>query len=837
MTRFLTKYFAAVIILLLSVVGHGISATEFSDHTFLIVEANSSTLNNPGFWNFLGTNNNSGIETEVSESHNNIILSGTNQKLDVFLNQIQKLVETEKSKIIPVFLTFNGSITTLDSTINASNISSKIFFLPQGETWPSMEYLIQSNRRIILFVTGQFTNESRVLHKLNNYVFKISANEIAEKRLSYDIHSTINRELFMIDEFDKLPTTTPGKINSNLIPDYINYLLENWTRYGKRPNFIFVGTKYSDFSFIISQLNSFTWINGTVKVLGKTLEKVYWKNQDFSVTSGKFSFPFRGGEELMLSPFAPGYNMTPKQIIITGEMMMPENYSIIATPIELSDALTGSFGFENSIVNSTDPMRIFDGENYSFTQDIERGNVIKLPDNASINLGNPELFGLRNSSFTVSCFVKFTEILEFGDNAILGNYEREYRKGLHLILRSGHPYFGLWANDYVSEKKLKPNIWYHLVWRYIIETGEQAIFLNGKNIGSSQGHPPFSGTGNIQLGSALSKGASLRGYVDDLYFWGRPLGIEEINRLALNEEIIFKKPNEESGQLKKTGGIILFGFLGILFLTLIILFLLKRKGDKEKKLVIELPESNSANQIQLFSEFRAINTHGIDITNLFTPKVKELFLFVLIYTLRNGHGARISDVNEQLWAGIETKKIANNRAVTLNKLRRILAEIEGIEIVIKNRYLVANLQGSFFCDYVEAIKLGQTSGKISRQQLETFFVLVEKGRFLKSITWNWLDDIRGFTGNQVIDNLLNLASLYKKENKLEKLDAISKRILDYDDLNEEAIFLQIWVLQKTNNVHLAKFNFKSFCTKYENNMGEPFSMDFDQFIDSYSGKF
>ncbi|MCF6332817.1 MAG: hypothetical protein L3J11_05985, partial [Draconibacterium sp.] len=456
MTRFLTKYFAAVIILLLSVVGHGISATEFSDHTFLIVEANSSTLNNPGFWNFLGTNNNSGIETEVSESHNNIILSGTNQKLVVFLNQIQKLVETEESKIIPVFLTFNGSITTLDSTINASNISSKIFFLPQGETWPSMEYLIQSNRRIILFVTGQFTNESRVLHKLNNYVFKISANEIVEKRLSYDIHSTINRELFMIDEFDKLPTKTPGKINSNLIPDYINYLLENWTRYGKRPNFIFVGTKYSDFSFIISQLNSFTWINGTVKVLGKTLEKVYWKNQDVSVTSGKFSFPFRGGEELMLSPFAPGYNMVPKQIIITGEMMVPENYSIIATPIELSDALTGSFGFENSIVNSTDPTRIFDGENYSFTQDIERGNVIKLPDNASINLGNPELFGLRNSSFTVSCFVKFTEILEFGDNAILGNYERKYRKGLHLILRSGHPYFGLWANDYVSEKKLKP---------------------------------------------------------------------------------------------------------------------------------------------------------------------------------------------------------------------------------------------------------------------------------------------------------------------------------------------------------------------------------------------
>ncbi len=837
MTKIITKYFAAIIILHLSVLVHPISATEFSNHTFLIVEANNSNLNSQRFWQFLETNNNSGVEIGVSEIESNIILSETNQELVTFLNQIQKLTETVESKIIPIFLSFHGNITTLDSIVNTSSISSKIFFLPQGETWPSLEYLIQSNRRIILFVNGQFKNESRILHKLDNYIFKISSDEIVQDEVGYDIHSTISRELFMIDKFNKLHTKTSGIINSNLSPDYINYLLENWTKYGKRPNFIFIGTNYSDFDFIISQLNSFIWINGTVKVSGKTLEKVYWKNQDVAVTSGKFSFPYRGGEELMLSPFAPGYIMTPRQIIITGEMEVPENYTIIASPIELNEEITGNFGFENLIFNSIDPEMIFDGENFSFSQDIERGGVIKLPENASINLGNPEHFGLRNSSFTVSCFVKFTEILEFGDNAILGNYEQEYRKGLHLILRSGHPYFGLWANDYVSEEKLQPNIWYHLVWRYIIETGEQAIFLNGKNIGGSQGHPPFSGTGNIRLGSALSEGASLRGYVDDLYFWSRPLGNEEINRLTLNEQIISKKISEKSGFLQKTSGKILLSFIAIMLLTLFIVFLLKRTKTKEKKSVIDLRKSDSANQVQLFSEFRAINTSGLDITNLFTPKVKELFLFVLIYTLKNGNGALISDVNEQLWPGIEPKKIANNRAVTLNKLRKILVQIEGIEIVIQNRYLLAKMEDSFFCDYVEAFNLCQTSGKISKQQLKTFFALVKKGRFLKGTTWNWLDDIRGFTGNQVIDNLLNLASMYKKENKPQKIDSISKRILDYDDLNEEAIFLQIWVLQQTNNSHLAKFNFKSFCTKYQESMGESFSMSFNQFIDFHSEKF
>lgn len=835
MMRVAKKYIVIIPILLLSFQMQIVRATDFLNHTFLIAEGNSSNLNSSRFWQFLKTNNNSGLEVNIYESNGNISLSAKNQDIIEFLNKIQELLTDNELKIIPLFLTFNGDITILDSVISNSKVSSKIFFLPHGETWPSLEYLIQSNRRIILFVKGDYINESRILHRLDNYVLEISANKIMATSDIFGIESAVKNELFLIDEFDKLPIKLARTISRHQIPDYTNYLLENWTRYGKRPNFVFVGNKYSQFEFISSQLNSFPWINGTVKVFGKTLEKVYWKNQDISVTGGKFSFPFRGGEELILSAFAPGYKMSPQQIIITGEMEVPEDYPIIATPIEIGAGITGSFKFEKSISNEVDPIAIFEGENYSFSEDIERGNVIKLPENANINLGNPEQLGLRNSSFTVSCFVKFTEILEFGDNAIIGNRETEYRRGLHLVLRSGHPYFGLWGNDFVSEEKLQPNIWYHLAWRYIIETGEQAIFMDGENIGSSQGHPPFSGTGNILLGSALSDGASLRGYADDLYFWSRPLGKDEINRLTLNEDIQLSVSKKEANFFKENGWLFFLGFIIVLLMVLIII---NRNHNKQhKKLFVDLPKADSSNQISLFNEFKAINNIGKDITNLFTPKIKELFLFVLIYTVRNGNGARISDINEQLWQGIEPKKIANNRAVTLNKLRKILNEIDGIEIVIQNRYLVLKTSAPFFSDYIEAINLCQMAGELTRQQLETFFVLVKKGSLLKESTWNWLDNIRGYTGSQVIDNLLNLASIYKKENRLEGLDSISKRILDYDDLNEEAIYLQILVLQKTNNSHLAKFNFKSFCAKYEENLGEPFSMNFEEFIRFYSNEF
>jgi two-component SAPR family response regulator len=806
------------------------NATEFSDYTFLVADANSGNLNNPRFWEIFTTNNYSGIRVGAQMLKGKIVLTETQQDFSWLLDQIQKITEGDESKIFPVFLDYQGEISVLDSVINSAAISSKIFFLPMGETWPSIDYLIQAKRNIIFFINSETGHESRVLHHLDHYVLRVSAADISGNT-GYWQSSGTNLELFMLEAFDQLPIKTASSLRGlNMIPDYINFLLEKWTKFGKRPNFLMVdGDNLSGFSFIISQLNSFTWINGIIKISGKTSEKVYWKSPDVTVTGGKFSFPYRGGEEIILSPFVPGYRLTPQHIVVTGEMEIPESYVILASPVNLSEGITGNFHFEGAISNALDPEMVFHGENFSFTQDIERGGVLKLPENASINLGNPDHFRIRNSSFTVSCFAKFSEILEFGDNAIIGNHESEYRRGLHLILRSGHPYFGLWSNDYVSEEKLRPNTWYHIVWRYVIETGEQAIFLNGKNIGSSNGHPPFSGKGDIFLGSALSSGASLRGYIDDLNFWNRPLGNEEINRLALNEEIVLAAKTTIKSEIKLSATKIIIALMLLIGVFAIIYLVINRIRAKARKPLVVVPTSQSGNQIHLFGKFRVIDNQGNDISEMFTPKVKELLLYILISTLKNGAGAPVAEINENLWPGIPSGKVANNRAVTLNKLRKSLMQIDGIEIKAQNGLIAANIGEPLFCDFIEAYRLCTIKGDMTEQQLKTFFLIVKNGRFLKESNWAWLDEIRGLIGNQVIDNLLKLASVYKKEGNMEEMDAITRRILDYDELNEEAVYLQIWASQKVNNIYQAKFNYNLFLAKYLETMGEPYPMSFDQF--------
>lgn len=141
------------------------------------------------------------------------------------------------------------------------------------------------------------------MHHTDNYAFQISANTTANSLYSANTAEIINKELFIINDFEDLPIKLQSnQLNRNLVPDYINYLLENWKKYGKRPNFIFVGNEISNFDNTVDQLNSFTWIKGLAKISDKNLDKVYWKNPDILVTGGKFSFPYRGGEELILTP-------------------------------------------------------------------------------------------------------------------------------------------------------------------------------------------------------------------------------------------------------------------------------------------------------------------------------------------------------------------------------------------------------------------------------------------------------------------------------------------------------------------------------------------------------
>lgn len=66
-------------------------------------------------------------------------------------------------------------------------------------------------------------------------------------------------------------------------------------------------------------------------------------------------------------------------------------------------------------------------------------------------------------------------------------------------------------------------------------------------------------------------------------------------------------------------------------------------------------------------------------TYMFSPKIRHLFLYILIKSITK-EGVLSSDLNNLFWADKPDDKIKNLKNVTMNHLRKTLQELEGIEL-------------------------------------------------------------------------------------------------------------------------------------------------------------
>jgi len=77
----------------------------------------------------------------------------------------------------------------------------------------------------------------------------------------------------------------------------------------------------------------------------------------------------------------------------------------------------------------------------------------------------------------------------------------------------------------------------------------------------------------------------------------------------------------------------------------------------------------------LFGYFEVITSDGHNITRQFTPLLKEMFLLILIDSLRYNKGVSSEKLNDILWNGKDIKDAKNNRSVNLVKLKNILDKL------------------------------------------------------------------------------------------------------------------------------------------------------------------
>jgi two-component SAPR family response regulator len=256
------------------------------------------------------------------------------------------------------------------------------------------------------------------------------------------------------------------------------------------------------------------------------------------------------------------------------------------------------------------------------------------------------------------------------------------------------------------------------------------------------------------------------------------------------------------------------------------------KIDHPCILPIEEEEKRTISSIYLIGVFQVFDKKGSDITSSFSPTLKQLFLYIFLHSSKNGKGVLSSKLDEVLWYDKSEESARNNRNVNISKLRLILDEIEGIEIINENSYWKIYLDKTIFCDYTLVLDLLKKSSSmnLSETEIKQILSLLLSGELLPQIQTDWMDEIKSQFANEVIDVLSSLSKEKEIINNFSIQYHLAECILLYDRFNDEAFASKCSVLYHIGKKGTAKNMYDSFCRDYKQSLGIEYEVQFNELI-------
>lgn len=234
------------------------------------------------------------------------------------------------------------------------------------------------------------------------------------------------------------------------------------------------------------------------------------------------------------------------------------------------------------------------------------------------------------------------------------------------------------------------------------------------------------------------------------------------------------------------------------------------------------PHSNFKPQpssVSLLGEFQVIDKNGKDMTKDFTPTIKLLFIYLFLFSIKNGKGITSHHLDDIFWFHFEKSKAANNRNVNIRKLRLILEQIGEMNLSNKGSYWFLEIGNNLRCDYKEIFNrlflLKTKEEMITRENISQIVIMASAGNLLPSVDAEWADEYKADYSSLITDVML-LATKNPEINKDNRLLLkIADVILISDIIEEDAIKIKCNVLYKSGQKGLSKQCFDKFCAEHK----------------------
>jgi DNA-binding SARP family transcriptional activator len=263
-----------------------------------------------------------------------------------------------------------------------------------------------------------------------------------------------------------------------------------------------------------------------------------------------------------------------------------------------------------------------------------------------------------------------------------------------------------------------------------------------------------------------------------------------------------------------------------LLLGLALIVLRKQKPQQAATPATEARPVTTAQEyaISVMGEFKVIAPDGTNLTAKLSPKLKELFLLILLHTLTDKNGIPTQQLTEILWPDASPSSAKNNRGVNLQKLRQALSPISTVEVSFKENRWAILFQSINDCDLYHA--------RIAIQQndLDALIRIAESGALLPTTSYEWLDAFKVDIHFKLIQYLMSGAEVAKAKRDWAELVNISRSVLNIDPLHDEALHQLLQGLTALKKVGNAKSAYEQFIERYKTLYNEPYPIKFDDIL-------
>lgn len=231
----------------------------------------------------------------------------------------------------------------------------------------------------------------------------------------------------------------------------------------------------------------------------------------------------------------------------------------------------------------------------------------------------------------------------------------------------------------------------------------------------------------------------------------------------------------------------------------------------------EKPESSArANSIYLFGDFVVRDRKNHDITYMLSAQLKQAFCLILQYSTTEG-GIASQRFSSIMWPDKSADKAKNSRGVTINHLRKVLSELDGVELIYEKGSFKLEYTDALYCDYIHCLKIISDS-EISKHRNDLVEIL-NRGRFLQLFDHPLFDSFKEEMEKKLEPVIVVEMEKSFEEDQLQTVIALAEALFRIDPLNDTALIYEVQALQKMRMHDEAKLKYQSFVIEYKKVMG------------------